>query len=103
MSIQFPWGARPDFKNVVRIKMTDHKLVAALQKRWAEIDKAIWAGSSDQTNKLLNICEEMVNELDARNLTGWEHVVDRHYTCSQQFRTAINAMRNMKPTVNVSI
>ena len=88
----FPWGARPDFSNVVRIKMTDSKLVSTLQKRWAE--------DSAQMIKLLNICEKLIAELDARGLEGWAHIVDCHCTCSQQLRKAINALRNMEATIN---
>lgn len=102
MSIQYPWGARPDFKNVVRIKMTDRKLVSALQKRWAEIQNCIWAEDSAKMLKLLNICEEIINELDARGLEGWAHVVDCHYMCAQQLRKAIKALRNMEATINVA-
>lgn len=98
MAIQFPWGARPDFKNVVRIKMTDRKLVSALQNRWVEIQNCIWAEDSARLKKLLNICEEMIDELDARHLEGWVHVVDRRCMYSWQLRKAINALCNMETT-----
>lgn len=98
----FPWGACPDFSNVVRIKMTDSKLVSTLQKRWAEVADSIWAEDSAKMHKLLNICEELIHELDARGLEGWAHVVDGHYTCSQQFLKAIKALRNMDATINVA-
>ena len=98
----FPWGARPDFSNVVRIKMTDSKLVSTLQKRWAEMSDSIWAEDSAQMIKLLNICEELIDELDARGLEGWAHVVDCHYMCSQQLRKAIKALRNMNAAFNAA-
>lgn len=98
----FPWGARPDFKNAVRIPLTDKKLVSTLQKRWAEVEEAIWADNSAEQNRLLNICEKLIHELDARGLEGWVHVVDCHYMCSQQLRKAIKALRNMEATINVA-
>lgn len=100
MAIQYPWGARPDFSNVVRIKMTDSKLVSTLQKRWAEVADSIWAEDSAQVHKLLNICEELIDELDARGLAGWAHVVDRHCMYSWQLRKAIMAARNIEAATN---
>ena len=102
MAIQYPWGARPDFENVVRIKLTDRKLVSALQKRWAEVEETIWADNSAEQNRLLNICENLIDELDARQLEGWVHVVDPHYMYSWQLRKAIKALRNMEATINVA-
>lgn len=102
MSTQYPWGARPDFKNAVRIPLTDKKLVSVLQKRWAELAETIWADDSARQNKLLNICEEMIDELDARQLEGWVHVVDPHYMYSWQLRKAIKALRNMETAFNAA-